>query len=280
MHPELVQFGPIHVRSYGLLLAISFLLGVLYIWWITKKHRRPFEPYLTIAYIMTIGGIVGARLFYVLFHLEEFKGNWGATFNPFASGEFGIAGLNLYGGILVAVVGSFAYARWQKLPVLDIFDYFAPTLGLGLFFTRIGCFLNGCCFGTPTDLPWGISFPEGSLPFYVFGNAHLHPSQLYSSLYGVLLFFLMHYIITHRKFVGQATALFFMIEAAFRYGIEYVRYYEEEMHFTIGSMEPTYNQVISLALFVLGLGIYLYQSRRKHVKPTQRTSAPAEQAHS
>ncbi len=262
MHPEVFDLGPIHIRSYGLMLAISFLLGVLYVRWVTKKHGKPFEPFLTTAYIMTIGGIVGARLFYVLFHLEEFSGNWTATFNPFATGQFGIAGLNLYGGVVVAIVGSFIYARLRGMSVLDVFDYFAPTLGLGLAFTRVGCFLNGCCFGTPTDLPWGVSFPQGSLPYYIYGTDHLHPSQLYSSLYGLLLLLILHWLLVNRKFLGQVVAVLFMVEAAFRYIIEYVRYYEAEMHFELAGMEPTYNQVISISLFVLGVIIYVYQKRR------------------
>ena len=264
MHPELFSIGPVHIRSYGLMLAISFLLGVWYVRWATRRHGKPFEPFLTLAYIMTIGGIVGARLFYVVFHLEEFAGNWSATFNPFGSGKFGIAGLNLYGGVVVAVVGSFVYARLKKYSALDMFDYFAPTLGLGLVFTRIGCFLNGCCFGTPTDLPWGISFPEGSLPYFIYGTDHLHPSQIYSSLYGLLLLILLHWVLQHRRFVGQAVALLFMLEAVFRHAIEYVRYYESEMHFDLIGMHPTYNQVVSVSLFVLGLVIYIYQ--RKHAR--------------
>ncbi len=262
MHPEIFHIGALHIRSYGVMLAISFLVGVLYIKWITGRHHKPFEPFLTVAYIMTIGGIVGARLFYVLFHLEEFEGHWGATFNPFDSASFGIAGLNLYGGVLVAIAGTFLYARLKKLSVLDIFDYFAPTLGLGLGITRIGCFLNGCCFGTPTDLPWGVHFPQGSLPWLVYQNQALHPAQLYSSLYGVLLFVLLHFVLQRRKFIGQAVALLFMIEAVFRFAIEYVRYYEAEMHFTVGGLHPTYNQVISLGLFLLGIVIYFYQTKK------------------
>ena len=164
--------------------------------------------------------------------------------------------------MLVAVAGTFLYAHIRKLSVLDIFDYFAPTLGLGLIFARVGCYLNGCCFGTPTELPWGISFPPGSIPYAIFQNAHLHPAQIYSSLYGLGLFVFLHFMMKHRSFIGQITALMFMTEAVFRFLIEYVRYYEDAMFFSIGGIEPTYNQAISLFLFLLGLGIYLIQRKR------------------
>ncbi|MFC1475255.1 prolipoprotein diacylglyceryl transferase [Candidatus Zixiibacteriota bacterium] len=262
MLPELFQIGSLPIRAYGLMLAISFFLGVWYVKKITQRDNKPFEIYLTIAYIMILGGVIGARLFYVLFHLGEFSGHWFDSINPFSGSEFGIAGLNLYGGVIVAVVGTYVYCRFKKISILEVFDYFSPTLGIGLAFTRIGCFLNGCCFGTPTELPWGISFPFGSIPYSIFGNTHLHPSQIYSSLYGVLLFVLMHYMMKRKKFTGQLVAVLFMIEALFRFIIEYVRYYENAMFIQIGSWQPTYNHLMSISLFLLGLGIYLWQYKK------------------
>lgn len=261
MYPDLFHIGPIPVRSFGLMLAISFFLGVFYVKKVSERDKYPFDPLLNIAYILIIGGIIGARISYVLLHLNEFAGRWTDSFNPFSSEQFGIAGLNLYGGVVLAILGAWAYCFFKKLNVLQVFDYFTPTLGLGLAVTRIGCFLNGCCFGTPTDLPWGISFPEGTLPYAVFGDAHLHPSQIYSSLYGLFLFFLLHYVVKHRKFFGQAVTILFMSEAVFRFAIEYVRYYEDAMYFSIGGIHPTYNQVISVLLFVTGALIFVMRQK-------------------
>ena len=263
MYPELFHIGPIAIRSYGLMMALAFFAAVLYVWRVALRDGKPFERFLTIAYIMIFGGIIGARLFYVLLHLEEFAGNWTSSFNPFGSDKFGIAGLNVYGGVIVAIIGTFVYCRWRKISTLEVFDYFSPAFGLGLGIARIGCFLNGCCFGTPTDLPWGVSFPLGSIPYAVYFDAPLHPSQLYTSLYGFGLFFLLHFMMKRRRFVGQIVALLFMIEAVFRFAIEYVRYYEEEMHLHVSGLDTTYNQVMSLALFLLGLGIYIYQWKKR-----------------
>jgi len=263
MHPELFRIGPIPIRSFGLMMALSFIAGIYYILWVTRRDGRKFDPYLTLAYIMIISGVIGARLAYVALHWGEFAHNLGDIINPFQSGRFGIAGLNLYGGILLGIVCSIIYLRWKKMSVLDVFDYFAPTIGLGIGISRIGCYLNGCCFGTPTDLPWGVEFPVGSIPYYVFGSVHIHPAQLYSSAYGFLLFLFLHYMLRHRRFVGQLTAVLFMCEAVFRFAIEYVRYYEAEMHFTLGSAHPTYNQVVSVGLFVAGLTLYLICRRRQ-----------------
>jgi len=264
MYPELFKIGPFVIRSYGVMLAISFFIGVYYVSRIAKRENKDFGIYLTLAYIMVFAGIIGARLSYVLFHLEEFSGNWTSSFNPFHSERIGIAGLNLYGGVILAVICSYIYLKVKKLSVPETFDVFAPTIGLGLAITRIGCFLNGCCFGTPTDLPWGVEFPEHSIPWYIFGTEHLHPAQLYSSLYGLGLFLFLHWRLKNRLFLGQVVALMFMIEAVFRYAIEYVRYYENAMHVTILGMHPTYNHLISIGLFLLGLGIYIVQHRKTH----------------
>ncbi len=262
MYPELIKIGPIAIRSYGVMLALSFILGILYVYRESRKSNRDFTDLLTLAYIMIIAGVLGARLFYVLFHIEEFTGNWFDTINPFHSDHIGIAGLNLYGGVVLAVIASFVYLRMKKQPVLATFDLFAPTVGLGLIFTRIGCFLNGCCFGTPGSLPWCVHFPTGSIPDSVFPGLAIHPAQLYSSLYGLLLFVFLHWRLHRKHFDGEIVAWLFMIEAVFRYAIEYVRYYENAMHFHFLGMYPTWNQIISISLFVLGLVIYMIQRKR------------------
>jgi len=265
MYPELFHIGPMPVRAFGVGLALSFLLGVWYVRRVTARDGKPFETYLVFAYLMIFGGVIGARLSYALLHWSDFSDNLLAIFNPFHSGQFGIAGLNLYGGILLAIGASIVYARLKKLSVLEVFDYFAPTVGLGIGISRIGCFLNGCCFGTPTDLPWGVGFPIGSIPYYVFGTQHLHPAQIYSSLYGLGLFLALHLMMRRKQFAGQVVAVLLMAEAVFRFAIEYVRYYETEMHFALWGMHPTWNQVVSWGLFIAGLAIYIRGIRRIRV---------------
>ena len=111
MYPELFKIGPFAIRSYGVMLAISFFIGVYYVSRIAKRENKDFGVYLTLAYIMVFAGIIGARLSYVLFHLEEFSGNWISSFNPFHSDRIGIAGLNMYGGVILAVICSYIYLK-------------------------------------------------------------------------------------------------------------------------------------------------------------------------
>lgn len=261
MLPELFEIGGFPVRVFGLMMALSFLAGVLYVRSQTARLRRPFEPYLNVAYLLIFAGVFGARLGYVVLHWPEFENDLLAIINPFQSGQFGIAGLNLYGGVLLAIGAAVWYCRAQKLSVLDVFDLFAPTLALGIGISRIGCFANGCCFGTPTELPWGVQFPAGSLPDHIFPGLHLHPSQLYSSLYGFGLFVLLHFLLQRRRFTGQIVAVLFIVEGLFRFLIENVRYYEDAMIFQLAGQTITWNQVISVGLILFGL--FLYFGRKK-----------------
>ena len=257
MYPEFFHIGSFPVRAYGVMLAMAFFLGILYLRFVARRDNRSFDEFLTVAYVGIFGGVIGGRLAYVLFHLEEFSGRWSDTFNPFSSGQFGIAGMNLYGGVVLAMIGIATYCRLKKLSVLDIFDNVAPTLALGIALGRVGCFLNGCCFGTPCDLPWGISFPPGSIPYSVFSDAHLHPAQIYSTLYGFGLFIGTHLWLKNRKFVGQVVAVTLMVEAVFRVAIEHVRYYEDQMFFHLAGLNITYNYAMGIFLIILGLILYL-----------------------
>lgn len=256
MYPTIFKIGPIGIHSYGLMLTLSFFAGLWYIYKRSPAEKLSFDRMLTVAYILIFAGMAGARLGFVVLHWEDYIHDPLAIINPFGNEQFGLAGLNLYGGVILAIAGAWWYIRRKKLPLLAVFDLYAPTLGLGLGIARIGCFLKGCCFGTPTNLPWGISFPEGSLAYYVFGSQRLHPTQLYSSAYGILLFIILHLILKRKRFDGQVTGVLFMTEAVFRHLIEYVRYYEVEMKFHFLGMEPTYNQLVSVLLFAAGAILY------------------------
>lgn len=240
------------------MLAISFFVGILYIR--RRAIREHLDPNfaLNLAFLIIFSGIIGARVFYVIFHWSDFSSNPLSAFNPFgSSGQFGIAGLNLYGGVVFALVSTLFYVRYKRQPLWQTCDVFAPAVALGIFISRIGCFLNGCCFGIPGDLPICVVFPEGSIPHHHFGDQALHPTQLYSSAYGLLLFIVLHNFDKRKSFYGSTFALLLMLEAVFRFAIEYVRYYEPAMRTHLFGISFTYNHLIAVGLFLLGLVTYL-----------------------
>jgi phosphatidylglycerol:prolipoprotein diacylglycerol transferase len=158
MHPELFEIPFIHltVKSYGTMMVIAFLVAISLI----RRLSRSFTPdpqYITNAALYSlIAGVVGARLFFVIHYFDQFQGR---LLSIFAIWE---GGLELLGGVLLAIAVISFYCWYHKLPVRRYLDILAIGLMLALAFGRIGCFLRGCCFGKPTDLPWAIRFPYGS----------------------------------------------------------------------------------------------------------------------
>ena len=161
MHPELfrIPFTPLTVKSYGLMLVIGFLAAVH----IIRKLSRNITPdpqMITNASLYSlIAGVVGARIFYVIHYYDSFKDN---LVRVFAIWE---GGLELLGGVLAAILVIVLYLRYHKLPIRQYLDILVIGLMLALVFGRIGCFLNGCCFGKPAELPWAVSFPYGSYAY-------------------------------------------------------------------------------------------------------------------
>lgn len=253
MYPVIFEVGPFTLRFFGLMLSLGFGAAI---WVVLRRAKRwgfPPDPVMTLCFLLIFAGVAGARLSYVALHTDEFSGRWLDSVNPFAGAEFGLAGLNLYGGILAGLIVALWYVRRKNLPALGMLDLLSPGVAIGIFVARWGCFFNGCCFGIPTDLPWGVSFPEGSLPHYIFGTEHLHPTQIYSSLYGLILFFLCLFVDNRKKWFGVTTAVFLMAESVFRTALEPLRYYELEMHFQAIGYDFTYNELVSAGLFLLGL---------------------------
>ncbi|MHC4912916.1 MAG: prolipoprotein diacylglyceryl transferase [Planctomycetota bacterium] len=155
MHPKLFEIPFIHltVPSYGLMMVVGFLLAV----WIIRRLSRDITPdpqFITNAALYSlIAGVVGARLFFVIHYFYKFKGDLLSVFAIWRGG------VELLGGVLLAIAVIFLYLGYHKLPVRRYLDILAIGLMLALVLGRIGCFLNGCCFGRPTNLPWAVQFP-------------------------------------------------------------------------------------------------------------------------
>jgi len=260
VHPTLIKIGPLEIHSYGLMLAISFLLGILLSMHRAKKQNIDPNKIMDLSVVIVVSAILGARFLYVIFHLDEFRGHWLDTINPFqSSGQIGIAGLTMLGGFLAALASSVFYMQWHKLPVLKISDILVPALGLGSFLTRIGCFFNGCCYGTPTNVPWGVIFPPESAAGYHFTNIPIHPAQLYSSFYGLLILVILLIIERWKRYDGFLLYVFLILYGLSRFTVDLFRYYEESMVlFSIGNQPLSVNQGISFLMIIAGLSLIIY----------------------
>jgi phosphatidylglycerol:prolipoprotein diacylglycerol transferase len=161
MHPELFEIPVVHliIRSYGLMMVVGFLAAVTVIRYLSRHFTSDPRHITSAALYSLIAGVVGARVFFVVHYFERFRND--------PLGVFAIwkGGLELLGGVLLAIAVIFLYIRYYKQPMRHYLDVLAIGLFAALAFGRIGCFLNGCCYGKPTDLPWGVRFPYGSFAY-------------------------------------------------------------------------------------------------------------------
>jgi len=161
MHPEIFEIPFIHatIKSYGLMLVIGFLVAVAIFRRLGKGIKVDPNIVTNAAIYALIAGIIGARLFYVIHYFDSFKGR---PLKMFAVWE---GGLEQLGGVLFALIVICYYLFRYKLPARKYMDILAVALMAALVFGRIGCFLNGCCYGKPTDAAWGVRFPYNSLAY-------------------------------------------------------------------------------------------------------------------
>lgn len=161
MHPRLIEIPFLHLTiwSFGAMMALGFLLGVGVVRHLSRKAELDPELMLNATFYALILGILGARLFFVIHHHDEISGG--------VLGWFAIwqGGLEFLGGVIPVLLFLLWYWQRKKIPLLKALDIMAIALMVGLSMGRIGCFLNGCCFGKPTDVPWAIRFPYNSYAY-------------------------------------------------------------------------------------------------------------------
>ncbi|TMQ72919.1 MAG: prolipoprotein diacylglyceryl transferase [Candidatus Eisenbacteria bacterium] len=158
-------------------------------------------------------------------------------------------GLTLYGGVVAGTVAGLIAARQLTMPMWMVADAVTPAIALGTMFGRVGCFLNGCCYGVPTHLPWGVVFPPDSFAGLEFGNAPVHPSQLYFALAGLALFGVTWALRKRLKVPGTLFWLFLALFALVRIPLDATRAYEPEATvLSLRGLEIKESQITSLAL--------------------------------
>ncbi len=227
MRPVLFYIASHPVYSYGVMLFLAFLAGIA-----VARHelaRRGLDG--SAAYILgavaAVSGVLGARLFYVLGHLDEFSGDWGGVI------DLNMRGLVYYGGLALAVPACLLAVRRLGLPAGEAADAVGLALPLSLAIARVGCFLNGCCGGRPSGLPWAVTFPGTATP--------VHPTQLYEMLMDLALFGLLLWA---RKRLRRGWDLFLLSLAG--YGL--VRFLNEFFRVHADARARLFFQLLSLAL--------------------------------
>ena len=256
---------------------IGWLLPLAWYAWRSRDPQRPKQGLLgallkTLLACFAFGIVIGRTVF-----LIQQRGNPDYSYAPFRIDQGGIV---FYGGLFGAVAVAFWYIRRHKQSIAVISDLFIPEVALGYGFTRIGCFLNGCCWGHPTDLPWAIRYPGPPEPMQAGSPAFedqlrlkliddtakvslpVHPSQLYAVAAGVAIFFLLSRIWKTNKVPGRVLAWFLLTYPIYRFLAEMTR--GDEAHDWFGL---TISQFISVCMFVAGIVYLAVLSRRPAPTP-------------
>jgi phosphatidylglycerol:prolipoprotein diacylglycerol transferase len=210
MHPILIKVGRLTIYSYGFFLALAFLIGFFLIRSELRRKGLKQEIAYDLVILAIIGGIIGARIAYVLGDLDYF------IKKPLAIiglGGEGLAGLVFLGGLIGGILFVLIYLLWNKLPVWKVADIAAPALAMGAAIGRIGCFFNGCCYGTVTTLPIGVNFFD----------VPRHPTQIYDAAYNLLIFAILWGIRDRVEKDGFLFWLYLLLYSTFRFLIEFIR---------------------------------------------------------
>ena len=252
MHEIAFAIGNLKIHWYGIFSALGFLSAMLALCWKRESAGVSKDNILDIGMIAMFAGIIGARIFYVIQFHEQFEGNW---LNVIRIDQ---GGLVFYGGFILSATVLYIYCRIKKINIARLLDVFAPAVALGHAFGRIGCFMQGCCFGKPgKDFPLSVVFPSGSAPAARYPQPSigeellknppslpLYPTQLIEAGVNFLLFLILFNLVGKSKKSGRIAGIYLLCYAVLRFLMEYLR--GDHTDFTFGLFTPSQ----TVALFV------------------------------
>lgn len=248
--PVIFGIGPLQVRWYGAMYVLGFVVGGMILKYLADKKFWPLSKEAIDKYItmLIIGMFLGARLFYVFFYnWEYYSQNFLDIFSVWKGG------LSFHGAVFGMCISTWLFARKNNIHFFQLADCMAVAGTPGLFFGRLGNFINGELYGRVTDSWAGIVFPGG-------GPFPRHPSQLYEGvLEGIVLFGLMFYLHRREKFYGVVSAAFLLGYGGFRFIVEFFREPDAQLGYYLGYF--TMGQFLCLVMVVLAYFILMYAKK-------------------
>ncbi len=257
IHPDIdpvaLAIGTVEIHWYGLMYLFSFAAGFALAWY--RARQNPDSGWRSaeipdLVFFIALGVIVGGRLGYVVFYNPGYYAG-----NPLETLAIWDGGMSFHGGLLGVLAAIGCYARKTRRDYFQVADFLAPLIPPGLFFGRIGNFINQELWGRVTDLPWGVVF-------HTMPDATRHPSQIYEALLeGLLLFIILWWFSARARHPGQVSGLFLVGYGIFRIIAEFFR--EPDSH--IGNIALdliTMGQLLSLPMVIAGCWL-LFRRRMK-----------------
>ena len=261
MHPKLLEIGPITLHTYGLLLAVAFIAGILIAVRNARKEGVDADSIWNMALIVLIATLVGCKLLMFITDFSYYAANPREIFSLSTLRSVGV----FYGGLLLALGAAAWYLRKRRLPAWHVADCSAPAIALGQAIGRIGCFMAGCCYGAPTNVPWGIRFTN------VYANENmgtplnipLHPVQIYESAGALILFVYLMRRISKRHMPGQIILEYLALYAVMRFVLEFFR--DDDRGAVLNGLLST-SQFIAVIMLAAVCAIYFYLRRHNTIK--------------
>jgi phosphatidylglycerol---prolipoprotein diacylglyceryl transferase len=243
MKPILFSIGSFILPSYYTFISLGILLGIFFFYRYSKRSGFPLVYMLDVSMIVVITCYLGARLFHVVFEMPQYY-----LQHPFDIFSFWKGGYVIYGGILFPLIFIYIYARRKRLSFLNITDLLAPSAAIGTALGRMACFLQGCCYGSPTSMPWGVVFPEGTNGGLTPSGVPLHPTQIYLVLVNFLIFLFLNWKFKHKKFAGELTYWYLLL---YSIGRSFVEIFRNDFRGDLFYPYVSTSQFISLVIFVV-----------------------------
>lgn len=274
MYRILFSIGSLHIYSYGVMITLALILAILFAMKEAKKSGEKPERILDISLYVIFGVLIGGRLGYVIFHLDYYLKD------PIKILHFRDGGLSFLGGFLIAYLLCWLYIKRTKLSFWKYADITAPSIAIGIGIGRIGCFLNGDDYGFVSE-NYGIKFPSLFMPpvylqqlkdgLIASGSPYtlpVIPTQLYSSLYGFLIFFVLLWMKKYKKYDGFIFLRFLIIYSVSRFTIEFFRFYENNYK-VFNLLTVTQTILIGVILFSL---VFMNILKKKNKNSGQKNS--------
>lgn len=241
MKPVLFEIFGTSFYSYYIFITLGIFVGLYFFYKYSKKQDIALPYFLDLSIISIISGYVGGRIFHVLLSMPSYY-----LEHPKEVFYFWQGGYAIYGATITPILFIYLYSKYKKIAFLKITDALAPSLSIGTAIGRVGCLLQGCCFGKPTTMLWGMDV----------NGTYVHPTQIYLSLHGLLMFFILAKLFKSKRYDGQLTYWYFLLYSVGRFIIESFRADNIAKVHSLSSF-----QILSLILFVWSL--YEIVKRRK-----------------
>jgi phosphatidylglycerol:prolipoprotein diacylglycerol transferase len=281
MHPVLFHVGTFELRAYGAAIAVGFILAI----WLgartAARQGEDAESVRDLCFWLLVSSMLGARLLFVLTNLKVFAQYCLTSFDDHSfkhelfmctrALHVWEGGLVFFGGLLAAMATAWWFTRRRHLSFARVADLLAPSVALGHFFGRLGCFAAGCCWGRESHAAWAMRFPRASLAFqeYVsdgrldaaaYATPPLHPVQLYEALGELALFFALAWLARRKRYDGQVLVAYLAGYAALRFVVEIFRGDAGRKFLAAG---VSTSQAIALATVPLALALAVAFKKRQ-----------------